>query len=255
VKIGCIIPAHLKSVRFPKKILYKIYGLEMIEHVRRRALLSLQLNKRVYVASGDPSILTVVKKNRGKVIKTFQNHQNGTSRVAEALKKTNFTHVIILQGDEPLIYPKYIDKFIMEIKKDRNNNIDCWNLVSPITNYKDLQKKSFVKTKLTKYNYIKSLDRIYDKKEKKNVFKILGLIALKKDAILKLIKIKPSTNEKTKYIEQLRIIENNMILKGVKVKQALPSINEKKDLKKVLEVLNNNNAQKKIFNKIVTEYK
>ena len=159
--------------------------------------------------------------------------------------------MIILQGDEPLIYPKYIDKFIMEIKKDRNNNIDCWNLVSPITNYKDLQKKSFVKTKLTKFNYIKSLDRIYDKKEK-NVYKILGLIALKKDAILKLIKIKPSPNEKTKYIEQLRIIENNMILKGVKVKQALPSINEKKDLKKVFEELDNNKVQKKIFNKILT---
>ena len=38
----------------------------MIEHVRRRALLSLQLNKRVYVASGDPSILTVVKKIKEK---------------------------------------------------------------------------------------------------------------------------------------------------------------------------------------------
>ena len=109
-----------------------------------------------------------------------------------------------------------------------------------------------MKTKLTKYNYIKSLDRIYDKKEKKNVYKILGLIALKKDAILKLIKIKPSPNEKKKYIEQLRIIENDMILKGVKVKQALPSINEKKDLKKVLEVLDNNKSQQKIFNKILT---
>ena len=65
--------------------------------------------------------------------------------------------------------------------------------------------------------------------------------------VLKLIKIKPSPNEKTKYIEQLRIIENNMILKGVKVKQVLPSINEKKDLKKVFEELDNNKVQKKIL--------
>ena len=84
MKIGCIIPAHLKSIRFPKKILFKIKGLEMIEHVRRRALLSLYLKKQVYVAAGDPKILKLVKKNRGKVIKTFQNHLNGTSRVAEA---------------------------------------------------------------------------------------------------------------------------------------------------------------------------
>jgi len=249
VKIGCIIPAHLKSIRFPKKILYKIKGLEMIEHVRRRALLSIQLKKRVHVASGDSNILKIVKNNNGKVIKTSQKHSNGTSRVAEALKKTNFTHVIILQGDEPLIYPKYIDKFVMEIKKDRKSKIDCWNLVSPITNPKDLQRKSFVKTKLTKYNYIESLSRIYN--EKKNVYKILGLIALKREAILKLVKIKPSYNEKKKYIEQLRIIENNMTLKGVKVKQALPSINEKRDLKKVVETLNTNKIQKKIFNNIL----
>ena len=249
MKIGCIIPAHLKSIRFPKKILYKIKGLEMIEHVRRRALLSIQLKKRVHVASGDSNILKIVKNNNGKVIKTSQKHSNGTSRVAEALKKTNFTHVIILQGDEPLIYPKYIDKFVMEIKKDRKSKIDCWNLVSPITNPKDLQRKSFVKTKLTKYNYIESLSRIYN--EKKNVYKILGLIALKREAILKLVKIKPSKNEKKKYIEQLRIIENNMTLKGVKVKQALPSINEKRDLKKVVETLNTNKIQKKIFNNIL----
>ena len=249
MKIGCIIPAHLKSIRFPKKILYKIKGLEMIEHVRRRALLSIQLKKRVHVASGDSNILKIVKNNNGKVIKTSQKHSNGTSRVAEALKKTNFTHVIILQGDEPLIYPKYIDKFVMEIKKDRKSKIDCWNLVSPITNPKDLQRKSFVKTKLTKYNYIESLSRIYN--EKKNVYKILGLIALKREAILKLVKIKQSNKEKKKYIEQLRIIENNMTLKGVKVKQALPSINEKRDLKKVVETLNTNKIQKKIFNNIL----
>ena len=41
-----------------------------------------------------------------------------------------------------------------------------------------------------------------------------------------------------------------MTLKGVKVQLALPSINEKKDLKKVLEVLCINKVQKRIFNKI-----
>ena len=88
------------------------------------------------------------------------------------------------------------------------------------------------------------------KKNKNKVYKILGLIALKRKALFKLIRLKPTINEKKKYIEQLRIIENNMTLKGVKVQLALPSINEKKDLKKVLEVLCINKVQKRIFNKI-----
>ena len=45
MKIIGIIPAHLNSKRFPKKILYKIKNLPMIEHVRRRALLSKKFNK------------------------------------------------------------------------------------------------------------------------------------------------------------------------------------------------------------------
>ena len=61
MKIIAIIPAHLKSVRFPRKILLKIHGLEMIEHVRRRALLC-KLFDEVYVATDDDEIAEIVKK-------------------------------------------------------------------------------------------------------------------------------------------------------------------------------------------------
>ena len=37
-KIVVVIPAHLASVRFAKKILFPFAGYPMIEHVRRRAL-------------------------------------------------------------------------------------------------------------------------------------------------------------------------------------------------------------------------
>ena len=40
-------------------------------------------------------------------------------------------------------------------------------------------------------------------------------------------------NEKNKSIEQLRVIENSMNLKGVVVKKPLPSVNEFKDLAEV----------------------
>mgnify|MGYP000625094210 CR=1 FL=1 len=40
IKIVAVIPAHLASVRFPNKILFEFHGIPMIEHVRRRALLS-----------------------------------------------------------------------------------------------------------------------------------------------------------------------------------------------------------------------
>ena len=61
-------------------------------------------------------------------------------------------------------------------------------------------------------------------------------------------------NEKNKSIEQLRIIENSMNLKGVVVKKPLPSVNEFKDLKEVNKWLKRNKYQKKIFNKIQQKF-
>ena len=52
MKIIAIIPAHMASVRFPNKILFPFFNLPMIEHVRRRALLSSSIDE-VYVATCD----------------------------------------------------------------------------------------------------------------------------------------------------------------------------------------------------------
>jgi len=59
MKIVAIIPAHLASVRFPNKILFKFHGLPMIEHVRRRALLSDSVSD-VYVATCDDAIAEAI---------------------------------------------------------------------------------------------------------------------------------------------------------------------------------------------------
>ena len=85
MKIIAIIPAHLKSIRFPRKIILKIHGLEMIEHVRRISLLC-KLFDEVYVATDD-EIEEIVKKNNGNIIKTKKIHSSGTSRVIEAMKE------------------------------------------------------------------------------------------------------------------------------------------------------------------------
>ena len=52
VKIIAVIPAHLASVRLSEKMMLPIYGLPMLEHVRRRALLSKKISD-VYVATCD----------------------------------------------------------------------------------------------------------------------------------------------------------------------------------------------------------
>ena len=114
MKIVAVIPAHLASVRFPRKILFDFHGLPMIEHVRRRALLSKSISD-VYVATCDNEIADVIKSFGGKVIMTSNSHTNGTSRVAEAIADIECSHVMLLQGDEPLLLPRHLDEFAKTI--------------------------------------------------------------------------------------------------------------------------------------------
>ena len=151
MKIVAIIPAHLNSIRFPRKILFPIQGLPMIEHVRRRALLS-QIYSDVIVATCDSEISDLIKNNDGKVIMTSKKHINGTSRVAEAVNSINCTHIVLLQGDEPLILPNQLKIFNEAIISDPI--CDAWNATGIIEDKIELDKHSFVKCIVSKKGYI-----------------------------------------------------------------------------------------------------
>ena len=101
----------------------------MIEHVRRRAMMSERLED-VYVATCDEEIAAVVRDYGGKVIMTGDHHRNGTTRVEEAVRNIECSHVILLQGDEPLLLPSFIDTMIDAIASQPDG--DAWNGTGPI---------------------------------------------------------------------------------------------------------------------------
>ena len=253
MKIIAVIPAHLASIRFPNKILYKFHGLPMIEHVRRRALMSL-LIKDVYVATCDKKIADTVEQFGGKVIITSNKHKNGTTRVAEALAGIDCTHVVLLQGDEPLLLPRHIDKIAKEIKEDPDTV--AWNATSPIEKNEELDRNSFVKCLVSELGYILYCFRrspCYSDFEVQQKFtrKILGIIAYKKEFLMHLTSLEESPIEKAEYIEQMRIIENNYKLKSVNMNTSLPSVNEPNEALIVLNYIEKSLEQKQILKKIL----
>ena len=69
IKLIAVIPAHLDSVRLKRKVLIDLFGIPMIEHVRRRVLNS-KIFENVNVSSGDEEILNIVEKFGGETIRT-----------------------------------------------------------------------------------------------------------------------------------------------------------------------------------------
>lgn len=250
-KIVGIIPAHMASIRFPGKILHPFFGHPMIEHVRRRALLSSQIDD-VFVATCDEIIAKTVRDNGGNVIMTDCNHLNGTSRVAEAIQGIDCSHVILLQGDEPLLLPSYIDRIVGAILE--NPNGDAWNGTGPIESKDDIDRHSFVKCSVSLDNKIMYCFRRgpshanFDD-QKRYIRKVLGVIAYRKSFIEKLVKLPVSNVERYELIEQMRIIENGFILRSVAFADSLPSVNEPEEAKIVIDYVSGDLLQQELLAK------
>ena len=253
MKLVTIIPAHLASIRLPRKILMPIQGIPMIEHVRRRAKLSKKINK-IFVATGDLKIKNCVESFGGEVLITKKKHMNGTSRASEAVKNIDCTHVLLLQGDEPLILPRHIDFFLKQISNDNLN--DAWNSTANLKSKRELDISSFVKCAVNQndqiiYLFRKSPAYSNFNYQKKYIKKILGIICFKKNVLINLMNKKKSKIALYQSIEQMRLIENSYKVKSILLDKPLPSINVPGDLKKVLTELKNNKEQHNTLNKIL----
>lgn len=248
-----IIPARLASKRFPSKALHLIAGLPMVEHVRRRCLLS-KVTTQVYVATCDEAIAQTVKSNGGDVIMTSKDHLNGTSRVAEAVSRVDCDHVILVQGDEPLLLPDYLLSLYQMIKE--NPFVDAWNVSSSIENDQELNQISVVKCAESKNNRIvycsrKNTSQHHSPKKIGYLRKLLGLMAYRKDFLKKLVAMDPGLIEVSEDIEQMRIIENGFELRSLHVSKSLPSVNEPHEITAVMEYLQKDQEQMALLQKIL----
>ena len=128
-RIVAVVPARMRSSRFPGKPLGLLLGRPMIEHVVRRAAMCDRLDA-VYVATCDDEIRTVVQGFGGSVIMTSAAHERASDRVAEAAERVDADIVVMIQGDEPMIVPEMIAAAVAPMLNDPS--IECVNLARRI---------------------------------------------------------------------------------------------------------------------------
>ena len=242
------IPAHLGSKRLKRKLLINIEGLPIIEHVRRRAILSKSFQK-IYIITPDLKIKRIIESYGGSVILSKKKHNSGTSRVSEIIKNIPQSKIVILFGDELLIDPKLLAKFAKAVSKDMKS--DAWNATSCNLDNSDYFQNSVVKCLVNKRGYIKNLLRKINLRKinlsNQIILKSVGILAYKKNILEKLKLKKISKKEKLIKVEQIKIIENSFLLKSIPINFDFPSVNTKKELKICIENLKNNKLQKKIL--------
>jgi len=246
-----IIPARLKSSRFPGKPLAKINGKELILWVTHVAQKTLG-KQNVYVATDDNKIKKFLIKNNINFIMTSKKCLTGTDRVAEASKKVNSDIYINLQGDAPLTPPRFITQLINQML--RNPSTSMCTPVIPFDKesfsnlLKDKQKNRVGATTVV---FNSNRDALYFSKEiipcanSKNkdpsveIYHHVGVYCYKKSALMKYLKWPEGLLERAEGLEQLRFLENDEKVKCViveKKQQAFWELNNPED-KIIIEMI------------------
>ena len=232
-----IIPSRLEAKRFPNKPLAKINNVPMIIHVLNRAKES-KIGE-VFVATPDDEIFQVVKENGEKAILTKPDHPSGSDRIYEAYIKeleNNVDLIINLQGDMPNIKPNSISKLE---KLMRNNDCDIGTLASYIADKNDMTNTNVVKVQMDAMlkddDFLKAKDffRIKQDLNHEKIYHHIGIYAFTNIALTKYVKFARSKLEIQRNLEQMRALENNLIIKvGLSDSLAL-SVDTEEDLAKV----------------------
>ena len=237
-----IIPTRLGAKRFPNKPLEKINNVPMIVHVLNRAKESKV--GEVCVTTPDEEIVKIVKENGGEAILTNKNHSSGSDRVYEAYMKKFINKVdliINLQGDMPNINPNAISKLE---KLMRINKCDIGTLASTITNEEEIKDINIVKVQvdgnLENDNFLNAKDFFRIKKNINNetIYHHIGIYAFTNIALSKYVKFSKSQLEIKRNLEQMRAMENGMLLKVGYSNSSPLGVDTEDDLKKIIKKMN-----------------
>ena len=209
-----IIPSRMESSRLPGKPLAEIEGLPMIVHVYHRALEA--DCGEVIVAAGDKEICEVIKKHGGEAILTKSSHPSGSDRIHEALNifdpEKNYENIINLQGDLPNIKKDAIKKILLLLYSDESTDISTLGAnIGP----NDIDNPNVVKAIVRDYKRSKKVDdfvRTIDDKKNSGIYHHIGVYGYRRQALERFVHLKQSIREKKKKLEQLRALDNNMVI-------------------------------------------
>ena len=239
-----LIPSRLNSTRLKNKPLLEIDGLPIIVHTLKRAMLSKRLDK-ILVCTDSKKILDVVEKYGGNAILTSTKHKNGTERIAEVANKFNAKLIIDIQGDEPLVDPKDIDKVVDFHLKNKKFDIVVPSMVSKYNS----SSKNLVKVVFNKSGKILYFSRSlipFDFKNKKPIyFKDLSIVSFLPKALAKFAREKMGYLEKIEGIELLRALENDLNIGTFISKGTSFSVDVNDDLLKAINIMPSNPIRKK----------
>ena len=240
--VALIIPARWGSTRFPGKLLHSLGGKPLLQHVWERCQKARAI-ERIIIATDDRRIKKVATAFGADVMMTSIKHQSGTDRIAEAVrkleKKETFSHVINVQGDEPLIDGRLIDRLAKMMMQDPE--VEMISAATPLSDEAHRNDPNVVKVVLDQKKNALYFSRsllpyhrdTHDSKSMVRPLLHLGIYGFRKDILKKYVGYRPSPLERCEKLEQLRALEHGIKIRILTTSHRALGVDTPEDAKRI----------------------
>lgn len=235
-----VIPARMASSRYPGKPMANILGMPMIGHVYYRSKMCDAL-KEVYVATCDKEIFDYIISIDGKAVMTSSLHERASDRVAEAMLKVEGNSkeltdiVVMIQGDEPMVFPEMINDAIEPLIE--NKETDVVNLMAELLD-DEINNPNVVKVVADLRGYAlyfsrEAIPSLKKYKGKAKMYKQVPIIPFRRDYLIEYNQLEQTPLEVIESVDMLRVLENGSRVLMVESQHITFGVDTIEDLQKV----------------------
>jgi len=224
--------------------LHVIAGKPLIQHVWERCKACTGLHD-LAVATDDARIFDAVHAFGGRAVMTSPGHSTGTDRIAETLTAfPKATHIVNIQGDEPLIDPALIDQLATAITAPGGpemataaNPLDPGDAAVADPN---VVKVVLAKNGLALYFSRSPLPNFRNPVPGLPVLRHKGIYAYRRAFLEQFVAWPPSPLEQAESLEQLRALENGASILVLKTHDTSPGVDTPQQAREIERLLSEN---------------
>jgi 3-deoxy-manno-octulosonate cytidylyltransferase (CMP-KDO synthetase) len=220
MKSVALIPARLGATRFPGKMLAAIKGRTVIRRTYESTLATGLFNEVIVVSDSD-EIIQEISRHGGKAVKSKQEYESGTDRIAEVVAGMTGDVFVNVQGDEPFVQKEPLEKLLELFRNDINGQVQVGSLVQELQEEALIADPNYVKVALDLNNNALFFSRSvipYPRNKEAAItwYEHIGVYAFRKAALMNFTSWPMTPLETAEKIECLRFLEH-----GVPIRMAV----------------------------------
>ena len=238
------IPARLKSVRFPRKVLADICGKPMLWHVFQGVSQAKSISE-VWVLSDSQEVVDQALSWGANSMLTSEDCPTGTDRIASVIGQLQADIIVNVQGDEPLIRGEVVDALVSALERSR---ADVATPVYRLKTMEELNNPNVVKVARaldgTALYFSRSpIPHLRDVEPTEWLSKAAfwghaGVYAFGREVLEEFSRIPLGSLETMEKLEQLRLLEAGKRFISVELEYRPQAVDVPEDLERVVRIIN-----------------